>query len=485
MICREMKSSQFSVDLALTNKTLAESLRSLISDLELEVGQGRNDYGRDEGYARMGRDLRPEIVVKPTSTKQVSQIARFAFENQIPMTPWGSGTSLEGQGLAFEGGITIDLRGLNKIRRFLLDDFQIEVEVGILHQDLDKKLREQGVFFPPNPGAPASIGGMISNNSSGSRAVKYGVTRNYVKQLEVVLADGTITKLGTRATKTSSGYDLVDLVVGSEGTLCIITAAVLKVAPTPSYSKGVIFRFSNVETASQFIQPCLGSGFLPATLELIDERVVEVLSSNSPLSAMQGAVLLIECDGNSSEMVTAEINGIIALANSLGGSQVEVDQSDFSSIMKARKVLGWDIVRTSGMKTLKLLDVAVPLSAFGPTVLGVYEILDSYDLLGYVFGHAGDGNLHVLIASNSRDEDIWSKTLKAETEIIKLALRAEGTITGEHGIGASKTQFLELEHGNSVEIMRSVKRAFDPKGIMNPGKIFPQLGMHESKIWED
>jgi D-lactate dehydrogenase (cytochrome) len=134
------------------------------------------------------------------------------------------------------------------------------------------------------------------------------------------------------------------------------------------------------------------------------------------------------------------------------------------------------------MKTLKLLDVAVPLSAFGPTVLGVYEILDSYKLLGYVFGHAGDGNLHVLIASDSRDEDIWSKTLQAESEIIKLALRAEGTITGEHGIGASKTQFLELEHGNSVEIMRSVKRAFDPKGIMNPGKIFPKLALYEPKI---
>ncbi len=461
------------------NNFLETSLREVIPGLEIEVGQGRDAYGKDEGYARMGRDLRPDIVVKPNSTIEVSKILKFAFENDVPVTPWGAGTSLEGQGLAFYGGITIDLRGLNKIRRTLIDDFQVEVEVGVLQQDLDKKLRELGVFFPPNPGAPATIGGMISNNSSGSRAVKYGVTRDYVKQLEVVLADGTITKLGTRATKTSSGFDLLDVVVGSEGTLCIITAAVLKVIPTPSDSTGLVLQFKGVEEASHFVQPVLGSGFLPCTIELLDERVVAVLSANSPLPSVSGAVLLIECDGNDPESVEKEIQGIADLAHSLGGTQVQIDQNEFKQIMKARKVVGWDIVRASGMKTLKLLDVAVPLSAFGSTVLGVYKILDTENLSGYVFGHAGDGNLHVLIASDSRNEEIWEKTLRAELNIVKLAIDAEGTITGEHGIGASKTHFLRLEHGSAVDLMRAVKNAFDPKGILNSGKVLPPISTQE------
>jgi glycolate oxidase subunit GlcD len=467
------------VDSVVINNFLETSLREVIPGLEIEVGQGRDAYGKDEGYARMGKDLRPDIVVKPKSTIEVSKILRFAFENDVPVTPWGAGTSLEGQSLAFQGGITIDLRGLNKIRRTLIDDFQVEVEVGVLQQDLDKKLRELGVFFPPNPGAPATIGGMISNNSSGSRAVKYGVTRDYVKQLEVVLADGTITKLGTRATKTSSGFDLLDVVVGSEGTLCIITAAVLKVIPTPSDSTGIVLQFKGVEEASHFVQPVLGSGFLPCTIELLDERVVAVLSANSPLPSVSGAVLLIECDGNDPESVEKEIQGIADLANSFGGAHIQIDQNEFKQIMKARKVVGWDIVRASGMKTLKLLDVAVPLSAFGSTVLGVYKILDTENLSGYVFGHAGDGNLHVLIASDSRNEEIWEKTLRAEMNIVKLAIDAEGTITGEHGIGASKTHFLRLEHGSAVDLMRAVKNAFDPKGILNSGKVLPLISTQE------
>jgi FAD/FMN-containing dehydrogenase len=320
---------------------------------------------------------------------------------------------------------------------------------------------------------------MISNNSSGSRAVKYGVTRDYVKQLEVVLADGTITKLGTRATKTSSGYDLLDLVVGSEGTLCIITAAVLKVIPTPSDSAGIVLQFKGVEEASHFVQPCLGSGFLPCTIELLDQRVVAVLSDHSPLPSVSGAVLLIECDGNDAESVEKEIKGIAELAHSLGGSQIQIDQNEFKQVMKARKVVGWDIVRASGMKTLKLLDIAVPLSAFGSTVVNVYKILDQENLSGYVFGHAGDGNLHVLIASDSRNEEIWEKTLRAEMNIVKLAIDAEGTITGEHGIGASKTHFLRLEHGYAVDLMRAVKTAFDPKGILNSGKVLPPVSIQE------
>ena len=463
----------------MSSNFLETSLREVIPGLEIEVGQGRDAYGKDEGYARMGKDLRPDIVVMPKSTIEVSKILKFAFENDIPVTPWGAGTSLEGQSLAFLGGITIDLRGLNKIRRTLINDFQVEVEVGVLQQDLDKKLRELGVFFPPNPGAPATIGGMISNNSSGSRAVKYGVTRDYVKQLEVVLADGTITKLGTRATKTSSGYDLLDLVVGSEGTLCIITAAVLKVIPTPSDSTGIVLQFKGVEEASHFVQPCLGSGFLPCTIELLDQRVVAVLSDHSPLPSVSGAVLLIECDGNDAESVEKEIKGIAELAHSLGGSQIQIDQNEFKQVMKARKVVGWDIVRASGMKTLKLLDIAVPLSAFGATVVNVYKILDQENVSGYVFGHAGDGNLHVLIASDSRNEEIWEKTLRAEMNIVKLAIDAEGTITGEHGIGASKTHFLRLEHGYAVDLMRAVKTAFDPKGILNSGKVLPPVSIQE------
>ncbi|HEY0639906.1 MAG TPA: FAD-binding oxidoreductase [Pseudonocardiaceae bacterium] len=456
--------------------SLAEELRAAVPGLVVRDGAARDEYGRDEGYARRGADLRPELVALPSSTSQVSAALRFASARRLPVVPWGSGSSLEGQGLATHGGLTVDLRGMARVRRLLLDDFQVEVDAGILYGDLNRRLRDHGVFFPPNPGAPATVGGMISNNSSGSRAVKYGVTRDYVVSLEVVLADGRVTRLGSRSRKSASGYDLVDLVVGAEGTLCVVTGAVLRVAPTPVASRGLVAWFPDVAAAAALVQPCLGEGHLPATLELLDERVAATMATVSPLEARPGAVLLIECDGPDRAAVDAELAAVADLVRAAGGELQQVDDAGFRAVMAARKTLGHELVRAAGVRTLKLLDVAVPLSEYAATVAEAYAALERHRLRGFVLGHAGDGNLHVLIASDWRDEDLWARTQRAELEIVHAALEREGTITGEHGIGAAKRHLLRAEHGTGVDLMAAVKCAFDPEGIMNPGKVLPDGG---------
>jgi len=452
----------------------ASALAKSMPDLKVRTGSAMAEYTRDEGYARRGVSTSPDVVACPSTVEQVQRLVRFAAERRVPITPWGSGSSLEGQGLAFQGGIVVDLRSMASIRRLLLDDFQVEVEAGMSHEELNRSLRRHGVFFPPNPGAPATIGGMIGNNSSGSRAVKYGVTRDYVARLEVVLADGRLVNLGGRSTKSSSGYDLVDLIVGAEGTLGIVTSAVLRIAPTPEYSRGIVARFHDVAAASSVVQPCLASGIRPASLEMLDSRVIPMMASMSPIKDAPDAVLLIECDGSSQSAVDEEIASISDIVVEAGGWLEPVDPDSFRKIMAARKNLGPKVVLESGMRTVKLVDVAVPLSAFAEAVRAANEVLDEAGLSGFVFGHAGDGNLHVLIASDSRDAEVWARSGAAADEMVRRALALEGTITGEHGIGAAKRHLLRLEHGDAVDLMAAVKHAFDPLGIMNPGKILPE-----------
>lgn len=452
---------------------LAADLRRAVPGLNVLTGSALAEYGRDEGYARCGQSHAPDAVACPTSTEDIAALLRYATEYRVPVVPWGAGTSLEGQGLAHRGGITVDLRGLDRVRRIMVGDFQVEVEAGVTHEEMNQRLRPEGLFFPPNPGAPATIGGMIANNSSGSKAVKYGVTRDYVRKLEVVLADGTVTTFGSRAQKTSSGYDLVDLIVGSEGTLAVITAAILQLVPTPVANRGMIAVFPDIEAATEVVAASIGSGFQPASLELLDERIAPVLAAVSPLHDGPGAVLLVECDGSSKEAVDAEVSGIAELVAANRGRLQSVAPDEFTAVMRARKTIGWELVRRTGVKTLKLLDVAVPISAYAEVVRTVNSILDAKDLAGFVLGHAGDGNLHVLIASDWRDDDLWRRTLEAEEAVVVAALEAEGTITGEHGIGLAKRHLMYLEHGAAVEVMAAVKGALDPLDILNPGKVLP------------
>lgn len=456
---------------------LYAELHAAVPGLDLLTGAGVADYGKDEGYARRGRSYAPDVVARPTTTEEVAALVRFAGERGVPVVPWGSGTSLEGQGLAHRGGITVDLRGLDRVRRVMVADFQVEVDAGILYPELDRRLRREGLFLPPNPGAPATIGGMIANNSSGSKAVKYGVTRDYVARLEIVLADGTVTTVGNRARKSASGYDLRDLIVGSEGTLAIVTGAVLRLVPTPAASAGMIAFVPDVDRAAAVVAASIGSGYLPASFELLDERVAPVLAADSPLEEAPGAVLLIECDGTHRDTVAAELDGIAELVHDAGGRLQDADADAFTAVMQARKTIGWELVRRAGVKTLKLLDVAVPLSAYGTVVHAAYDVLDRHGLSGFVLGHAGDGNLHVLIASDSRDDRLWQRTLAAEEAIVDAALQAEGTITGEHGIGLAKRHLLRREHGAAVDLMVAVKRALDPADILNPGKVLPDTAL--------
>lgn len=452
---------------------LLERIRALPLAPVVREGSALREYGRDEGFARRGRRSAPDAVVVPRTVEEVQAVVRLAAEVGVPIVPWGSGSSLEGQGLALHGGITLDMREMNRMRRLLIDDFQVEVDAGITHPELNRLLRPHGVFFPPNPGAPATIGGMIGNNSSGGRAVKYGVTRDHVVALEVVLADGALVRLGTRASKTSSGYDLVDLFIGSEGTLGIVTGAVLRVSPTPAVERGLVARFDTVDTAAEVVRAVLGIGVRPASLELLENSVAPVLAKSSPLDPRPVATLLVACDGAEEAAVDSEIGAVNEIVAEFGGEVEATTRDQFHAIMSAREQLGPAVVRATGMPTLKLVDIAVPLSAFPDAVALARRVLDAAGLTGHVFGHAGDGNLHVLIATDSRDDAHWARASEAADEIVLGALALEGTITGEHGIGAAKRHLLRAEHGGAVDVMMAIKRSLDPKGIMNPGKILP------------
>ena len=417
----------------------------------------------------------PEVVVWAETTEQVADILRYANEHDLPVVPWGGGSSLEGNPVPVMGGIVLALYRMNKIIELREQDLQVVVQPGIVYDALNKQLRRLGMFFPPAPGSAdvATIGGMVANNSSGMRAVKYGVTRDYVLKLKVVLADGRVITVGSNAKKTTSGYDLVSLFVGSEGTLGVVTEITLRLLGLPEQVAVAVASFDELADAADAIYEAVRYGLDPSAVELLDANTMRVTNEHQGLSFRPTPTLFVEFHGNEGG-IQEQIEYLRELCEEhhCVEFQTAITAEAREKLWSARSEVHDSIKFSHPGCAMIAGDVCVPISRFGEMVAYVREVAEENDLIIYAFGHAGDGNLHTETIAR-RDTDEFPRALCAIDAIIERALALGGTVAGEHGIGAIKRDFMPKEHGPSLEVMRAIKNTLDPKGILNPGKIFP------------
>jgi D-lactate dehydrogenase (cytochrome) len=413
----------------------------------------------------------PDVVIWPETVEEVSTVLRFANAERIPIIAWGAGTSLEGNPLAVYGGIVMDFGRMNKIVNVRAEDFQVDVQPGVTRIDLNKALARYGLFFAPDPGANASIGGMIGNNASGIKTIRYGATKDNVMRLEVVKADGEVIHVGTRARKDSSGYDLLHLFVGSEGTLGVVTEATLKLAPLPANFSATLAAFKTIAEAMQAVVDIVGMGLSPSALEFLDVETVQLLNRDKALNLVEAPTLIVEFNGNSDDeglVAAKEICTEAGAINFEAASGLEAR----NRLWEARHHTYESIVRQHPNEAQLILDVCVPLSRYPELMLFVDEVLTEHQLVGYKFGHAGDGNLHTNICYDPSSPLSLEKVQAVNALIVQRGIEMEGTATGEHGVGIGKRKYVVQQHGPALEVMRQIKSLLDPNWILNPGKIF-------------
>ncbi|RMG92730.1 MAG: FAD-binding oxidoreductase [Chloroflexi bacterium] len=417
----------------------------------------------------------PEVVVWPGSTEEVSRILQLAYEYKIPVTGWGAGSSLEGNPIPVHGGIVLDFRRMNRILAVHEADFQVTVEAGVLYKDMNRYLSRFGLFFAPDPGANASIGGMIANNAAGIRTVKYGATRDNVLALTVVLANGRILRTGSRSVKQSSGYDLTHLFTGSEGTLGLITEATLKLAPIPTHISAATAVFPTVQKAAKAVFHLIGSGLQPSALELLDKSSIRILNTSTDLNLPEAPTLLMEFNSATTESLRTELALVEEICQGFECSNFQsgLGMKARNQLWTARHHLFEAMVRYFPGCTWLVTDVAVPISQYPELVAFAAELLPKLNLDGGLVGHAGDGNLHVTVFYPPDDQTAVTNAAYLNEQLVNKAIALDGTSTGEHGVGLGKKQFMVQEHGETaVTLMRQIKHLLDPHNILNPGKIF-------------
>jgi len=446
------------------------NLKAIVGEQFISTGESvLEHHSHDESYHR---PILPDVVLMPHSTEEVARIARFAYEREIPITGWGMGTSLEGNPIPVNKGIVIDFCEMQKVLAVRPEDFQVDVQTGVVYKDLNKALSRHGLFFPPDPGASATIGGMIANNASGIKTVKYGATKDHILRLTVILPKGDVIEIGNRARKSSSGYDLIHLFVGSEGTLGLITEATLRLDALPANFMALRVTFPEVKNATNTVFQIMSSGFSPAAMEFLDTNVIGVLNRDRNLKMEERPTLLMEFNGFSNEALGAELAYIEDICKENGSTFIDkgIGQEERDRLWEMRYLTFESIKRQHvGMLPL-IVDVAVPLSRYSEMVSFIKKEANKFQ--AYIFGHAGDGNIHVIFMDQPADRDRWNEVEDVNNRIVHKALVLEGTCTGEHGVGIGKRGFLPEEHGNSLELMKRIKSLIDPQNLFNPGKLF-------------
>lgn len=450
-----------------------KALQSMVAADRFSVGESVLDLHSKDQSRHDPR--RPEAVIWPINESEVVQIVRYADNRLIPVTAWGSGSSLEGNPIPVRGGLVLDFSKMNRIIDIREEDFQADLEPGVIYQDLNKKLRHKGLFFPPDPGARATLGGMIANNASGTRTVRYGSTKDYVLKLSIVLANGEVIDIGTRAAKTSSGYDLIHLFVGSEGTLGIVIQATVRLIGLPSEFSAAVGTFSSVEAAGKAVFEIIRSGLDPAALELLDPECIEIMNREQDLGLLISPTLFMEYHGPTRSHLAEVLDMAQAICEEQGclNFRPGLGRDERDHLFEARHQLAEMIVRNHPDRDSITLDVAVPIAAYPEIITLAHEEKEKSGLPAYIFSHAGDGNLHLKLMGRHGDEMEWGIIGQMNQRIVLKALALGGTATGEHGVGMGKKQFMEKEHGKGLEWMKRIKNLFDPNGIFNPEKIFP------------
>jgi glycolate oxidase len=418
----------------------------------------------------------PDAIVYPQTVSHLSKILKLANTHRIPIIPRGAGTSVVGAVIATRGGIILDLSAWNRIRAVQPKDLLVEVECGVVLDELNKVLSEYNLFFPPDPGSSSvcTIGGMICTNASGLHAAKYGTTKDYVLGLEVVLPNGKQIRTGSKALKTSTGFDLTRLFVGSQGTLGVVTAAILRVRPLPRYVCTIMAPFDTLVNAGNAVSEILARGISPAVIEILDRISIQVINKVIKLELPEvDGIILFEVDGMHVDVVNDDTAKIIEICehHQAKGIKYSMDPKERMSLWRGRKAL---IPALSRMKdgyrsTAIGEDIGVPISKIPEAIKRIQAISKKHGIIIATFGHVGDGNLHPVMMINVRDKRQWSKYGLVARELIELALEYSGTLTTEHGLGIAKASFAKLELGYGFSLMRSLKRLLDPNNIMNPG----------------
>jgi D-lactate dehydrogenase (cytochrome) len=455
--------------------TAIEAGRQALADLlgSDRVATGADDtaqHGRDESFHPPAP---PDMVVWPRTVEEAAAIVRVAAAHRLPIVPFGAGTSLEGHVAALAGGVCIDMREMCAITALSIDDLDVVVQAGVTRQQLDARLRPEGVFFPVDPGAEATIGGMIATGASGTTTIRYGAMRQNVLALTIIDARGRIVKTGSRARKSSAGYDLTRLMIGSEGTLGLICDATLRLQPTPEATAAAVCNFPSVAAAVQ-CSVALGHNSIPLVrVELVDEIVIGAINRQFELALTPAPTLFLEFEGGSKREVEQQAQEAAAIAAEHGGGDFAwaSDESERRRLWQARHgALPAIRALRPGSSSLST-DVCVPVSALAESVTVAQSDIAEHGIAGSIVGHVGDGNFHVTILL---DPDAPAEIAAAEAfhaRLIRRAIASGGTCTGEHGVGYGKVRFLVEEHGEAaVELMLAIKRAFDPDGIFNPGK---------------
>jgi glycolate oxidase len=462
--------------------TLADELRAIVIDGAVIEGPAElRTYAYDASFLTQLAPRAPEAVVLARSTADVSAVMRFAVRHRIPVTPRGAASGQAGGAVPLEGGIVVALNAMNRILEIDAGNMQVFCEPGVVHARLNEALAPRGLIFPPDPGSSrmATVGGMASTNAHGMRAVKYGPTSSWVLGLQVVLPDGEVIEtgsVGSRAKQSSAGLELTKLIVGAEGTLGVVTRLRLKLMAIPPARAIVLAVFDVLERAGEAVQAVSGAGVSPSAIEILDERSIQAINLYRP--AMQlprvEAMLLFEVDGNPPG-VRWDAERIVEVVSPLARQAEWSDEPKrIAALWEARSVVGAAVgtLRPGSTRAYCGEDIAVPVSAIPEALRAIQDISARHRVLVATYGHIGGGGLHPGLLIDGHDPDEIQRALRVADEIHQLALRMGGTVTGEHGVGAARAPYMAREHGPALEVMRRLKAALDPLGIMNPGVIF-------------
>lgn len=417
----------------------------------------------------------PDAVVMAQSTPDIQDVVRICAQHRVPVIPFGTGTSLEGQVNAPAGGVSIDLRDMNRLLEVHQEDLDCVIEPGITRKTLNEQLRDQGLFFPIDPGADASIGGMASTRASGTNAVRYGTMRDNVLSLKVVRADGEIITTGTRAKKSSAGYDLTHLFIGAEGTLGIISELTIRLRGIPETIAAASCSFKTLQGACQATILAIQTGIPIARIELLNEMQVKASNVYSKLTLPETPLLLLEFHGTEAE-VAEQAKRFAEIAGECGGGDFAwtAKAEDRTKLWQARHDAYWSVLGLRPGAGVVATDVCVPISRLADCVTETEEDITRLKLLAPIVGHVGDGNFHCSLLCDVNDADEFARAEEFMHRLVERSLAMGGTCTGEHGIGQGKQKYLKAELGpEAIDAMKALKKAMDPDNILNPGKIIP------------
>jgi D-lactate dehydrogenase (cytochrome) len=449
--------------------TLIDELTAILGD---RLSMSQSDvaaHGRDESYHR---PMNPDMVAFPESAEEVAAIVRVCARTGTPVIPFGAGTSLEGHIAAVRGGLSLDTSRMNRVLEVRPADLDVTVQPGVRRESLNRELAKHGVFFPVDPGADASLGGMAATRASGTTTVRYGSMRENVLSLQVVLGDGRVIRTSSRARKSSAGYDLTRLFVGSEGTLGVITELTLRVYGLPEAMSAAVGSFPTIDQAVACVTSVIQLGLPVARAELLDEVFVDAVNKRSNLGLKVMPAILFEFHG-SEGAVKHDAEEVAALARELGAVSVEsaTSQQDRNRLWRARHEAYYaGLALRPGSRGFPT-DVCVPISRLAQCIQETRADIEKTDLLAPILGHVGDGNFHVSFFIDPENERELEQASAINRRMVTRAIEMGGTCSGEHGVGYGKAEFLRLEHGEAVDVMAAIKKALDPAGIMNPGKM--------------